>query len=205
MLSAFIPPMRRIFIWTLTELNLKPTGFRWPELFATLQNNLGSRYVNNITLTGQVNKVIIQADYTYRGKIEDVKNMYVRSGSGQMIRIGSFADVRTVMMPKIIKRYNQYTDASVTAEAAKGTSTGTAIAAVEKTARETLSPTEYTIAWTGLSLQEVEASGLVIFLIMLALVFVICFWWRFTKAGCWLFRSCFRQSLLFWARWPDCI
>ena len=57
-----------------------------------------------------MNKGIIQADYTYRGKIEDVKNMYVRPGSGQMIRIGSFADVRTVMMPKIIKRYNQYTD-----------------------------------------------------------------------------------------------
>ncbi len=159
----------------IDRTKLEAYGIQVAELFETLQNNLGSRYVNNITLTGQVNKVIIQADYTYRGKIEDVKNMYVRSGSGQMIRIGSFADVRTVMMPKIIKRYNQYTDASVTAEVASGVSTGTAIDAVEKTARETLSPTEYTIAWTGLSLQEVEASGLVIFLIMLALVFCYLF------------------------------
>ena len=76
----------------IDRTKLEAYGIQVAELFATLQNNLGSRYVNNITLTGQVNKVIIQADYTYRGKIEDVKNMYVRSGSGQMIRIGSFAD-----------------------------------------------------------------------------------------------------------------
>ncbi len=145
------------------------------DLFAVLQNNLGSRYVNNITLTGQVNKVIIQADYAYRGKVADVPNMYVRSSSGQMIKIGSFADVRTVMQPKIINRYNQYTDASITASAAKGVSTGTAIEAVEKTAKEILAPRDYKIAWTGLSLQEVETAGLVVFLIMLAMLFCYLF------------------------------
>jgi len=145
------------------------------DLFAVLQNNLGSRYVNNITLTGQINKVIIQADYTYRGKVDDVKNMYVRSSTGQMIKIGSFADVRIVMLPKIINRYNQYTDASITASAAEGVSTGTAIGAVEKTAKEILDPADYKIAWTGLSLQEVEAAGLVVFLIMLAMVFCYLF------------------------------
>ncbi|MBP1531907.1 MAG: efflux RND transporter permease subunit, partial [Alphaproteobacteria bacterium] len=36
------------------------------DLFAVLQNNLGSRYINNITLSGQVNKVILQAEYNYR-------------------------------------------------------------------------------------------------------------------------------------------
>lgn len=144
-------------------------------LFETLQNNLGSRYVNNITLDGQVNKVIVQADSAYRDKIEDVKNMYVRSDNGQMIKIDSFADVQIVMQPKIINRYNQYTDASVTASAAENVSTGTAIAAVEKNAAELLAPADYRIAWTGLSLQEVEAAGLVGFLILLAMVFCYLF------------------------------
>lgn len=64
--------------------------------------------------------------------------MYVRSSTGQMIKIGSFADVRIVMLPKIINRYNQYTDASITASAAEGVSTGTAIGAVEKRPRKFL-------------------------------------------------------------------
>ena len=102
----------------IDRTKLESYRIRVSDLFAVLQNNLGSRYVNNITLTGQINKVIIQADYTYRGKVDDVKNMYVRSSTGQMIKIGSFADVRIVMLPKIINRYNQYTDASITASAA---------------------------------------------------------------------------------------
>lgn len=145
------------------------------DLFTTLQNNLGSRYINNITLSGQVNKVIIQADFAYRNSIEDIKNLYVRTATGGQIKIGSFADVKIELLPKVVKRYNMYTDASVVAQSAPGASSGTAIAAVEKTAAETLSPKEYKIAWTGLSLQEVEAAGLVIFLVALALIFCYLF------------------------------
>ena len=145
------------------------------DLFETLQNNLGSRYVNNITLSGQVNKVIVQADFDYRSSIEDIKNLYVRSANGSMIKVGSFADVKISLSPKTINRYNQYQNASVVAQSANGVSTGTAIEAIEKEVTSVLSPDSYKIAWTGLSLQEVEASGLVVVLIVLALVFCYLF------------------------------
>ena len=154
---------------------LEAYGIQVSELFTALQNNLGSRYVNNITLSGQVNKVIIQADFNYRRSIDDVKNLYVRSRNGAMIKVGSFADVKIKLSPKIIKRYNQYQDASVVAQSAEGVSTGTAIGAVEQKAAQNLAADDYMIAWTGLSLQEVEASGLAIFLIILALVFCYLF------------------------------
>ncbi len=144
------------------------------NLFETLSNNLGSRYVNNITLSGQVNKVIVQADFPYRRNIEDVQNLYVRSSDGSLIKVKSFADVRTTLSPKIIYRYNQYTAAAVTAQAAQDVSTGTAISAVLGVGAELL-PDDYEIAWTGLSLQEVEAAGLAAFLIALALVFCYLF------------------------------
>ena len=83
------------------------------NLFAALQNNLGSRYINNITLTGQVNKVIMQADYQYRKSIADINNLYVRTTSGGLIRLNSFAEVKTELSPKVIYRFNQYTSASV--------------------------------------------------------------------------------------------
>lgn len=144
------------------------------SLFTALQNNLGSRYINNITLSGQVNKVIVQADFNYRRNLKDVENLYVRSNDGALIQVKSFADVRTVVSPKIIYRYNQYTDASIVAQSAPNISTGTAIEAITDTASQVLSK-DYKIAWTGLSLQEVESAGLAVILISLALIFCYLF------------------------------
>ena len=143
-------------------------------LFTALNNNLGSSYVNNITMDGQVNKVIVQADYPYRKNIDNVLDLYVKSESGDMIRIRSFAETKTEISPKILYRYNLYTAAAVTAQSAAGVSSGTAIAAVIKAAADIL-PKSFQIAWTGLSLQEVEAAELAGFLIALALIFCYLF------------------------------
>lgn len=143
-------------------------------LFSTLQSSLGSTYINNITLNGQVNRVILQADAPYRKSLKDVENMYVKSTTGDLVQIKSFASVRTITAPKIIYRFNQYTEASIIAQAASGVSTGSAIGAVEKIAEDLL-PKGFNIAWTGLSLQEVEAAGLAVFLIILALIFCYLF------------------------------
>lgn len=143
-------------------------------LFTALQNNLGSRYINNITLSGQVNDVIIQADFPYRKTIEDIENLYVRSQTGDMIKIKSFASVATSISPKIIYRYNQYTEASITAAAKPNVSSGTAIDSIRNIAEKVL-PKDYQLAWTGLSLQEIEAAGLATFLIILALIFCYLF------------------------------
>ena len=143
------------------------------DLFAVLQNNLGSRYINNITLSGQVNKVILQADYAYRQSVEDIGKLYVRSQTGAMIRVDSFADVKTELSPKIIYRFNQSTSASVTAMSREGVSSGTALDTLENLEKKL--PETYDIAWTGLSLQEVETRGLAVILIALASVFCYLF------------------------------
>lgn len=143
------------------------------SLFATLQNNLGSRYINNITLSGQINKVILQADYQYRKQLEDIGNLYARSNDGKLVRINSFAEVKTELSPKIIYRFNQYTSASVTAMSKNGVSSGLALNELEKLEKKL--PKEYGVWWTGLSLQEVETRGLATFLIGLAIVFCYLF------------------------------
>lgn len=143
------------------------------SLFATLQNNLSSRYINNITLSGQINKVILQADYQYRKQLEDIGNLYARSNDGKLVRINSFAEVKTELSPKIIYRFNQYTSASVTAMSKNGVSSGVALNELEKLEKEL--PKEYGVWWTGLSLQEVETRGLATFLIGLAIVFCYLF------------------------------
>ena len=144
------------------------------QIFATLQSNLGTSYINNITLEGQINRVIMQADFKYRKSIEDVKNLYVKSNSGNLIKVGSFTDVSTKISPKVIYRYNLYTSAGITAQSADGVSSGQAMDKI-KTLADTLLKKGFDIRWTALSLQEDKTKGLVGILIALAVVFCYLF------------------------------
>ena len=144
------------------------------SLFTVLNNNLGSSYVNNITMDGQINKVIVQADFPFRQNIESVMDLYVKADNGAMVRIKSIATPSSLISPKILYRYNMYTSAAITAQAANNISSGEAIKGVLAAAKQVLTK-KFKIAWTGLSLQEVEAEGLVVILIALALVFCYLF------------------------------
>ncbi len=143
-------------------------------LFETLQSNLGATYINNITLAGQVNRVILQADFNYRKSMENIKNLYVKSNSGNLIKVDSFAEISTEISPKIIYRYDLYTSAAITAQANAGTSSGEAMDTMEKIAGNVL-PKGFSIDWTALSLQESETRGLVGALITLAVIFCYLF------------------------------
>ena len=152
------------------------------DLFAVLQNNLGSRYVNNITLDGQINKVIIQADFSARQDIPDIGRLYVPNSSGKLIQIQNFLTQKIVTSPKIIYRFNQYLSAGITAQTAPHISSGSALDALQK-----FTPSlgkDFSLSWTGLTLQQVETAGLAIILITLALIFSYLFlvalyesWW----------------------------
>lgn len=147
----------------------KMLGVSISSLFTVLQNNLGSRYVNNITSGGQINKVIVQADYDYRKSFENIENLHVPTDTGGFVQLKELLSFKIVMAPKIIDRFNQYQTASVTAAAGSGVSTGTAIDVVRNMASSL--GRQFQIAWTGLSLQEVETRGLAFILIAFAFVF----------------------------------
>ena len=166
--STFIPGTPHLYL-DIDRDKLAAYDIPVSSFFETLQNNIGSRYVNNITLMGQINQVVVQADFSSRADIEDVMNLYVPSQNGALVQVQNFASVRTVLMPSAIDRYNQYLTAAVTAASAPGVSTGTAIAAVERVAASL--GKAFNVAWTGLSLQEVETAGLALILMTLAIVF----------------------------------
>ena len=148
----------------LESLNVPVASF-----FAALQNNLGSRYVNDITLDGQVNKVIVQADFDYRKSRQDIENLHIQTNSGKMVQVQNFTDLSIEMLPKVIYRFNTYLSAAITAQTPENISTGQAIKTVQEMVK-TLG-NDYALSWTGLSLQEVETSGLAFILMGLAFIF----------------------------------
>jgi multidrug efflux pump len=142
------------------------------EVFAALQAQMGSLYVNDFNLAGRTYRVTMQADAPYRSRPEDLGRLYVRSAtSGQMVPLKALISVADIVGPEQIERYNRYIAAKVFGNAKPGFSSGEAIAAVEQVAKDTLPP-GYAIEWTGQAYQEKRAGNASIFAFGFALVMV---------------------------------
>jgi len=141
------------------------------SVFAALQNQLGSRYVNDFNIHGQVNKVIVQADWPYRKDPSAIGRIFVKSETGAMVPLASLVKVSTVLTPRTVTRYNQFTTAPFSSVALMpGVSSGATMDKIEAMAAQSL-PAGYKIAWSGMSYQERKTAGQSTALILMALVF----------------------------------
>ncbi len=143
-------------------------------IFNTLQANLGSAYVNDFNLFGRVWKVMIQADEPYRLERADITKLEVRSNSGRMIPLATLLDVRDTVGPTVQARYNLYSSASITGDAAAGYSSGQSINAMQEIARNSMPPS-MSFEWTGVTYQQLAGGGAAAFIFALAIVFVYLF------------------------------
>lgn len=144
------------------------------SIYSTLQTYLGSLYVNDVNIGTQANKVMVMADWKYRKNLQSIKDLYVQSASGQMVPMGSLVEIRRVTLPRAVDRYNQYPAATINIMAADDSSSGEAMAAVEKLADEKLS-NKYAYEWSGMSLQEKRNQGQIGILVVLAVLFAYLF------------------------------
>jgi len=140
------------------------------DIFRCLQNNLGSRYINDINLGSQVNRVYVQSGWKHRKNAEEIEELYVKNQNNKMVPLSSIVTIKHTVAPRIIERYNQFSSASITAMTSPFASTGTAMDLTERLADEKLSK-GYAIEWSGASYQEKKASGQVGILVVLALMF----------------------------------
>ncbi|WP_170324654.1 efflux RND transporter permease subunit [Ruegeria arenilitoris] len=140
------------------------------EVFQTMQAQLGSYYVNDFNLFGRVYRVMIQADGSYRDKVDDISNLYVRSTKGEMVPLGTLVDVENVLGPVLLKRHNLFRSATVTAVPAPGLSTGDAITVMTEESATALPP-GYAFEWTGTAQQQLASGSLVIVILGLAILF----------------------------------
>ena len=139
-------------------------------IFSTLQNYFGSRYVNDVNFEGQVNKVIVQADWDFR-KTPDVMNkIHVKSRNGSMVPLGSMVTIEKILEPRTIERYNKFTSAGITAVPMPFISSGDAMAKVKQLAAQSL-PAGYTFDWSDMSYQEAHVSNTTGLLMLMAIIF----------------------------------
>jgi multidrug efflux pump len=139
------------------RVKAKALGLDLGDVFEALQVNLGAAYANDFTLQGRNWQVNVQADAKYRGRVEDIGKIQVRSASGQMIPLESLATVRDTAGPAIVNRYQMAPSAEITGDMAPGVSSGQAITVIEALARKDL-PQSMGFEWTELTLQQINAS-----------------------------------------------
>lgn len=91
-----------------------------------------------------------------------------------MVPLTALGTTQYTTGPGTIKRFNMFTTALINAVAAPGYSTGEAMAAMERIAREHL-PENIGLEWSGLSYQEKQAGGQTGFVLALVFLFVFLF------------------------------
>ena len=147
-------------------------GLPIEEVFATLQAQMGSLYINDFNRSGRTYRVTMQADAPYRSKPDDLGKLYVRSQTtAQMIPLKALIKVESAVGAEQIERYNGYIAAKVMGSAKPGFSSGEAIAAVEQVAKAALPP-GYSIEWTSQAYQEKRTGSASIFAFGFALIMV---------------------------------
>jgi len=159
------------YFLTVNKEKAKTMGVPISEIYGTLQAQFGSLYVNDFNEFGKSYRVIIQADAIYRSNPEDINYIYVRSTRGDMIPLATLIHMELIEGPDVVRRFNLYSSASFTIAPAQGYSSGQAIAAVAKVAKETL-PFGFGYEYSGLTRQELIAGNEAPFVFALCFVFV---------------------------------
>ena len=153
---------------------VKFSGVPLADVFSTMKAYTGSLYVNDFNMFNRVYKVYIQAEAPYREHKENINLFFVRGENNAMIPLTSFGDATYTTGPGSIKRFNMFTSSVIRGEAAKGYSTGQAMAALEEIAQKHL-PDNIGLEWSGLSYQEKQAGGQTGLVLTLVFVFVFLF------------------------------
>jgi hydrophobe/amphiphile efflux-1 (HAE1) family protein len=155
----------------LDRTKAKVLGIPLNEIFSSVQTYLGSFYVNDFNKYGRTFKVITQAESQFRTKPDDIKQIQVRTKTGDMVPLSTLATVSTTFGPETISRYNLYRNAEINGSAAPGYSSGQAIEAMEDLARKVL-PRTMGFEWTNIAYQEKESGGQAPIVFALGMVFV---------------------------------
>jgi multidrug efflux pump len=152
-------------------------GVSFASISDTLSAALGSQYVNDFPNRGRMQQVILQAEAGARMQVEDVLRLYVRNTQGGMVPLSEVVSPVWTDMALQTTRYLSYPSTRISGSAAPGTSSGEAMAEMERLAQQL--PRGFSLARTGQSLQERQSASeapmlmalsmLVVFLVLSAL------------------------------------
>lgn len=141
----------------LDRYKARALGVSIADVFQSLQVLMGSLYINDFNKFGRTFRVTAQAEPSYRAKISDIDEIYVRAKTGQMVPLSALITVNYSKGPTLVTRFNGFIAAKIFGSAAPGYSSGQAMNVMEELAAEL--PEGMTYSWSGESYQEKATGG----------------------------------------------
>ena len=161
----------------IDRLKAEKVGLTPTDVFSTLQVYLGGQYVNDFNYLGRAYQVRVQGDADFRHTAQDIARLKARNTSGEMVPIGTVAQLKSKTIPYRVPRYNLFPVAEVQGVATPGVATGTALHRMEELAHQVL-PKGISFEWTDLAFQQQQrgtstllvfgAAALFVFLVLVA-------------------------------------
>ena len=114
-------------------------------------------YVNDFNDNGRIKRVYVQGEPDSRATPSDLQKWRVRNATGDLVPFANFTQESWTYGPQGLSRYNGVPSMQIQGSPAAGVTTGEAMAEMERLVGEL--PPGYSIAWTGLSLEERDSGG----------------------------------------------
>jgi HAE1 family hydrophobic/amphiphilic exporter-1 len=149
-------------------------GVSFDQVAAALGVYIGSVYVNDFDFNNRSYRVYAQADAPFRAHPGDLRQLYVRSGRGQMIPLDALVRIELTTAPQTITHFNLFRAAEINGSAAPGVSSTEALTTMERLAARVL-PRGMGVAWAGIAREQLEAGGqaLVIFFLGILVAYLV--------------------------------
>ena len=139
-------------------------------IFATLQSQLGSLYINDFNQYGKTYKVKMQSTGDFRKNLNIVNQLHVPNSSGKLVPLDALATVRWTVGPRQVERFNMFPSANIRAQGKEFVSSGEMMTLIQNILDKEFS-NDYQISWTEMSYEERQNQGQIIYLLILALSF----------------------------------
>lgn len=144
-------------------------GLNIGDILSTLSFYMGSVYVNDFSMFGRIWQVKMSASERSQKTIDDVLSLSVANADGQMVPFGSFVGIEEIQGTDQVGRYNMYSTASITCNAANGYSSSELMQDVDNLIDDELNG-EFGYEWTGVAFQEEKAGDTTVIVLLLALL-----------------------------------
>ena len=146
-------------------------GVSTRDIAQTLQYGLSGQRMGYFYMNGKQYEIVGEINRQQRNKPVDLKSIYIRSSSGEMIQMDNLIELTEGIAPPQLYRYNRFVAATVSAGLAEGKTIGEGLDAMDAIAAEVLDDT-FRTALTGESKEYRESSSSLMFAFILALVLI---------------------------------
>ncbi|WP_323004393.1 efflux RND transporter permease subunit [Denitromonas sp.] len=146
-------------------------GVSVEQIGRTLETLLGGRQVTRFKRDAEQYDVIIQLAAADRSIPNDIRDLYVRGSSGEMIPLASLITVDEAVAPRELNHFAQRRAVTITANLADDFALGEALTELEAIAARVL-PADYAIDYNGQSREFKISSGGLLLTFVLAVVFI---------------------------------